>query len=184
MSILTGNEFIVAKYMVELQSNTLTNESRQNIIKLLQAGVDVSGGNLGHMLAMILLSEYLYNDDKFLNEYKALRLEDFFLNETHIIEMKEKLVALSNIHIGAFANEALPLLKDFVSTVEQYDDLMETSLKGLYNTVLSLLYRRQALSLDLEFSNYLINKLDSMTEILNSDFSIVDMVLGGKPYED
>lgn len=183
MGVLTKNEFLIAKYFAELQINKrASDETCNELIELLRLGTDVSNGFLFNSLTMMLLGEYLTNDEIFFQEYEKLRLETFFLSKEHMIDMKQHLIALSHLHIGALREEIVPNLIKFVNTVEQYDDIKDTTLKGIYLSVLSYLYRRGGLNCNIEFTASLIKKIDEMDNILNSDFTILDMILGGKPY--
>ena len=76
----------------------------------------------------------------------------------------------------------IPNLKNFIEAIEKYDDIRDTTRKGIYVSSLSFLYRRNGLADDIEFTYSLINKIDALDGVLNSDFSILDNVLGGTPY--
>lgn len=86
------------------------------------------------------------------------------------------------MHTGALKEEVIPNLKNFIEVIEKYDDIRDTTRKGIYVSSLSFLYRRNGLADDIEFTYSLINKIDALDGVLNSDFSILDNVLGGTPY--
>lgn len=183
MSILTKNEYLLTKYFTELQINKSASEDLcKELVELLDIGTDISNGFLFNRLAMMLLGEYLTNDEIFFREYKKLRLEVYFLSEEHIKDMKQRLIALNHLHTGALKEEIIPNLKNFIEAIEKYDDIRDTTRKGIYVSTLSFLYRRNGLADDINFTYSLINKIDALDEVLTSDFSILDMVLGGTPY--
>jgi hypothetical protein len=89
MSVLTKNEYLLTKYFTELQINKSASENLcKELIELLDIGTDVSNGFLFNRLAMMLLGEYLTNDEIFFREYKKLKLNVYFLSEEHIKDMK------------------------------------------------------------------------------------------------
>lgn len=183
MALLTKEEFIVTKYFTELQlNNCASEETYDKLIALLRTGESISNGFLFNSLTISLLGDYLYNEEMFFQEYKKLRLDKFFLSEDHMADMRERLILLDHLHIGALKEEIVPGLIEFVQVIESYDDIKDTTLKGVYNAILDYLYRRGGLRCNINFTASLIEKIDKMRNVYNSDFFILDIVLGGKPY--
>ena len=118
MSILTKNEYLLTKYFTELQINKSASENLcKELVELLDIGTDISNGFLFNRLTMMLLGEYLTNDEIFFREYKKLRLEVYFLSEEHIKDMKQRLIALNHLHTGALKEEMIPNLKNFIEAI-------------------------------------------------------------------
>ena len=76
MSVLTKNEYLLTKYFTELKINKSASENLcKELIELLDIGTDVSNGFLSNRLTMMLLGEYLTNDEIFKKIYYIINNE-------------------------------------------------------------------------------------------------------------